>query len=209
VKPELFLLIFTVIFAVFVWCCHWCLNAISASEDAKLKLISLAENGIQKREVAELLSKSRVSIGDVKRLSEKFSIERREKDRRANFFEKNKLIDDFVSEHHRMSAVARQSSKAAIMTGETDNRKWSEWHHNPFNAIAEVATPKDAQKMAEAILEIMSWSEVNGKTFLDDLLREVSDATGIVFEYIQGDRSASYRAAYDKLASIKNPKGQE
>ncbi len=95
------------------------------------------------------------------------------------------------------------------MTDETDNLEWSRWHHNPFNAIAEVATPKDITKMAEAILEIMSWSEVNGKTLLNDLLQEVSDATGIVVNYIQlgSDFRTSYRAAYAKPASSNKPKG--
>ena len=94
-KPELFLLIFTAIFAAFVWCCHWYLNAIQASEDAKLKLMSLAENNGQKREVAELLSKRRVTVGDIKRLGEKFSTEQI----RHVDSEKKWAIEEFVNEH--------------------------------------------------------------------------------------------------------------
>lgn len=200
-KPELFLLIFTAIFAAFVWCCHWYLNAIQASEDAKLKLMSLAENNGQKREVAELFSKSRVSTGDVKRLSEKFLIKRR----KADFFEKNKLINDFVNEYvfeknKLIDDFASEYRRVSTVGASSDNRNVSEcWHHNPFDAIAEVATPKDLQKMAEAILGIISWPEVNGKTLLDDLLQEVFEATGIDVNYIQGgdDPRTYYHAAYN------------
>lgn len=93
--PELFLLIFTVGFAVFVWGVYWYLNAIPASKDAKLKLISLAESDEQKREVAELLSKGRVTVGDIKRLGEKFSIEQI----KHVDSEKNWAIEEFVNEH--------------------------------------------------------------------------------------------------------------
>ncbi len=107
-----------------------------------------------------------------------------------------------------------------MMTDETDNHEWSEWHHNPFSAIAEAATkngkPEDIEKLAGAILEIMSWSEVNEKTLLDDLLQEIAGATGIVVQYVCGGESStendgydfhtSFRAAYDKPVPSDRPK---
>jgi hypothetical protein len=66
-----------------------------SSEGAKLELISLAKSDEQKREVAELLSKSRITQSDVMRLCKKFA-----EDARKNAELKDKqVITDFVNQN--------------------------------------------------------------------------------------------------------------
>lgn len=75
----------------------WFLKDTPASESDKLKLISSAESDEQKREVAELLSKSLVTRNDVRSLCEKFSKENTEA-----------KISNFVNEHQTSNVIASE-----------------------------------------------------------------------------------------------------
>lgn len=84
-------------------------------------------------------------------------------------------------------------------------KNWSEWFQSPFiaarSAIDAAGVPDDWKKVVGVISEMTKIETVASDNFMEDLLKSISESTGIAIE--QDSINGMYRATFNREAAVE------